>query len=566
MKRCGFGFSDQCCPVVGHFSLVPVCARLRGRLGNGCGWRSRKGFPVRFAASRREAPGEEAADTSPLVGDNRLDLVCCVVLRQALFFGKGGSVVALAIELVAQLRREARLADGLLDAFGIERIAGAGRGNHVLLDHDRAEIVGPAVQCYLCRGFSHGEPRSLYVAYVVEEDAAQGDDAQVFERGEVRADPFLLEACAAAAEYPRNEGDESVVPLRALRLQVAQQQQVLDALCGSLHMAVHHGGRGGEVHPVGFAHHLAPLRHGGLAGRYAAAYLVAEDFGTRSGERIESRLAQPSQRFVHRKAADAGDMVDLGGTECVEPDGGVACLEAAEKLLVKADVEPGVEAALQEQLVASQAQGLLDLGVVGFGGGEVGGAVVGAAVEVAELAARNADIGDVHVAVYLPRDGVGVLHCTAAQGVGQPEELGGRYRPVEMEGFVEGERCPVERFAADGIESRHWDAFLGTKVRKIALRPLLPHVRAGRGGDAGNEEGYGISRTPSRILEISGLLLRDSLRRANACAGAAGDALVGVDHVGVITGRDRFGGAFSGAGAAGDADILINFVSHFFSV
>ncbi len=79
-----------------------------------------------------------------------------------------------------------------------------------------------------------------------------------------------------------------------------------------------------------------------------------------------------------------------------------------------------------------------------------------------------------------------------------------------------------------------------------------------------NTKGCGI-----RTLSYSGnirLLLRDGLRRADACAGAAGDAFVGVDNIRAVAGRDCFGRTFSGARTAGDADIFIDFVSHFFSV
>ena len=100
----------------------------------------------------------------------------------------------------------------------------------------------------------------------MEYDAADGDETQVFERGEAGTYPLLFEPGTLAAEYPRDEGDETVVALRAFGLQVAQQQQVFDALGGCLHMAVHHGSRGGQVYPVGFAHHFAPLCDGGFAG------------------------------------------------------------------------------------------------------------------------------------------------------------------------------------------------------------------------------------------------------------------------------------------------------------
>ena len=57
------------------------------------------------------------------------------------------------------------------------------------------------------------------------------------------------------------------------------------------------------------------------------------------------------------------------------------------------------------------------------------------------------------------------------------------------------------------------------------------------------------------------LFRNDRLAGANACAGAAVDAGVGIDDID-IAGRDRFGRALADAGAAGNAGIS-DFVSHF---
>ena len=222
---------------------------------------------------------------------------------------------------------------------------------------------------------------------------------------------------------------------------------------------------------------------------------------------------------------------------------GWRALRPRKRLFVKGDVEAGVQAALQQQLVAAQPQGLLYLGVIGFGGRDVGGALAGPAVEIAELTARDADVGDVDVAVYLPGHGTGLFHCTAAQCVGQAEKPCGRDRFVEPQRFVESER--------------HRSSALPRMVSKFIVFSLfacevtknsgLPGGK--RGGRSGRETKRGTAAAIPlfRILEISGLLLRNSLRRANTCAGAAGDAFVGVDNIGVITGRNRFGGTFSGA-------------------
>ena len=84
-----------------------------------------------------------------------------------------------SVKLVPQTRREARLADRLLDACGIELVVRPGRRNDVLLDHDRTHVVGAAVQRYLSGGLADGEPRSLDVADVVQNQSADGDYANV---------------------------------------------------------------------------------------------------------------------------------------------------------------------------------------------------------------------------------------------------------------------------------------------------------------------------------------------------------------------------------------------------
>ena len=70
------------------------------------------------------------------------------------------------ILLVAQLGREARLADSVLYALGGKAEASAGGGDDVLFDHDGAEVVGAGVQAELGHRFAYRQPGSLYVGDV----------------------------------------------------------------------------------------------------------------------------------------------------------------------------------------------------------------------------------------------------------------------------------------------------------------------------------------------------------------------------------------------------------------
>lgn len=72
---------------------------------------------------------------------------------------------------------------------------------------------GSSVQGDLSRLLAYGEPGCLYVADIGEYDAAQRDDAQVFERREEGVDAFLFEPRgSAAAENPREKATNPYRP------------------------------------------------------------------------------------------------------------------------------------------------------------------------------------------------------------------------------------------------------------------------------------------------------------------------------------------------------------------
>jgi hypothetical protein len=94
--------------------------------------------------------------------------------------------------LVPSAGGEACFGDRLLDTGCIEFVFCAGNGNHVLLDHDGAEIVGAGMKTKLCCLLSDRQPGSLDIGYVGEHDPADGDHADVFLRGDLVHDPELL--------------------------------------------------------------------------------------------------------------------------------------------------------------------------------------------------------------------------------------------------------------------------------------------------------------------------------------------------------------------------------------
>ena len=115
------------------------------------------------------------------------------------------------------------------------------------------------MQGRLCRGLAHGEPRSLNVGDIVQHQPAHGDDAQVFERRKAGFHALPFQLGARRTENPRDEGDEAVIAFGTAGLQVADAQQVVDALVRRLDVPVHHRRRGRQIQAVGFVHHVEPL-------------------------------------------------------------------------------------------------------------------------------------------------------------------------------------------------------------------------------------------------------------------------------------------------------------------
>ena len=125
----------------------------------------------------------------------------------------------------------------------------------------------------------------------------------------------------------------------------------------------------------------------------------------------------------------------------MKPDPGEHPFQVAEQLFVEVDAELRMQPALQQQLVAAQRKRLCDLFAVLLARGDEGALrIVGLAVEIAELAARDADVGDIDVAVDLPRHDRRVGDRRTPYGVGRCGQLLHGRAFVERIGFVARER------------------------------------------------------------------------------------------------------------------------------
>ena len=163
---------------------------------------------------------------------------------------------------------------------------------------------------------------------------------------------------------------------------------MFDALPRRFYVPVHHRRRGRQAEAVRGAHDVEPLVGVRFAGRDSPPHPVVEDFGSGSGQRVESRVDQPSQRRFRVQPADPGDVEYFGRAERMQSDLRIARFQLPEQVFVKIDPQFRVQAALQQQLVAAQTERTVDfLAVLLQRGDERPVGLVGFAVEVAELAA-----------------------------------------------------------------------------------------------------------------------------------------------------------------------------------
>ena len=191
----------------------------------------------------------------------------------------------------------------------------------------------------------------------------------------------------------------AVKPVR-LVLQGAQPHHVLDALLRRLHAAVHHRRRGAQPLQVHLAHDAEPLVRGGLAVAVEQlADAVDEDLGAAAGHAVEPGRNQPRHDLGHGQLRHPGDVQDLRRRQRVQPECRVRRLDGAEQVLVPGQRDVGVVAALQQHLVAADADRLVDLGKQLLARQHVAVGTADRAVERAEVAAGHADVRVVDVAV-----------------------------------------------------------------------------------------------------------------------------------------------------------------------
>ena len=158
---------------------------------------------------------------------------------------------------------------------------------------------------------------------------------------------------------------------------------------------------------------------------------VHQDLAAAAGNAVEARRPELAHHVGHGQAEALAEEHDLGGREAVNVDR-VVPLDVAHQLEIPLERDVGVVAALEQDLHAADRLALVDLGADLLEAEHVALVVLGPAVERAELAVGDADVGVVDV----PVDDVGddrFRVLAPALGVGQLAELEQRGPLVELE-------------------------------------------------------------------------------------------------------------------------------------
>ena len=199
---------------------------------------------------------------------------------------------------------EAGVLDVADDLDFVHAVAGAGGADDVLLDHHAAHVVGAVGEAQLPDLAALRHPRRLQVVEVVEDDARDGERAQVVDAGRFGAGELGVVGLIA----PGDERGEAA----GLVLQLAQPQQMLEALFVGLDRPVHHRRRRAQAGAMGVAHDVEPFVGRRLAvAVQQPADAVDEDLGAAAGNAVEAGGDQPLDHRRHRQLRQARQVNDL---------------------------------------------------------------------------------------------------------------------------------------------------------------------------------------------------------------------------------------------------------------
>jgi hypothetical protein len=184
------------------------------------------------------------------------------------------------------------------------------------------------------------------------------------------------------------------------------------------------------------------------------AHAIDQDFPSSPGKRAETRIFESAEHFTQRQLVDLVKVPDFRWAEAVDVDLGIAAFDIPQKLFVPFQLQLGVHASLEQDLISPCGDGFLDLAIQFLTRQDVGIRIVGFAVEGAEITDRSADIRVIDVAVDIV-SAVWFRMQTQADAVGGLTQANQVVTAEQFEPFLRCQAIAVHGFAQNPVEIAH---------------------------------------------------------------------------------------------------------------
>src|SRR5580704_101990 len=185
-----------------------------------------------------------------------------------------------------------------------------------------------------------------------------------------------------------------------LLLDFAEQQKLIDPVLGRLDVSIHQRGSATDAAGVGGTYDLLPLLGGKFVARKHEADVIVEDFGGRSWQSVEAVVAEHEQVVLERHAGEFDAVNNLHGRKSVNVHAGNRLLYCTQNVAIVKGRQAVRQAALNANFSGADLPGFSCLLGDLVEAEKVRVGFTRAAAEGTELAAYEADIGEINITVH----------------------------------------------------------------------------------------------------------------------------------------------------------------------
>ena len=334
----------------------------------------------------------------------------------------------------------------------------SGGRHHVFFHHRAAKIVCTVKQANLTDLEAQRRPGDLNVVNVVQGKARHRQVPQVFMGG--CAWGLAVKARVLCLQGPHRKAVKRVVvPFQCPILLVAQLDQMPCALLEGFAKTDHHGGN--RVQPQALRHvqNPKPVRRWNPCGRGLVPHVILEDFTTRAGKPIQTRVFHLRDDFEGREAKEFLETQNFFGAEGIQSDGRVAFFQETQQVQVPVKANRRIDPALKQNARPTNRLEFRDFLADLLEAERVRIRLAWRAVKRAEVTPHIADVGVIDVAINQVRHHVRI-------GAFQPDLMRGSRQVRQWQVVQPNNFWQRQPLAGNGfLEDIAW----GVHVRSVRL-------------------------------------------------------------------------------------------------